>query len=117
MTAGVRLIRSLLVSGELVDLGHLQDYLHHGRSFLQLTAFVFEPTHWDPPAEGCVDPVTNEDRGHWPVLTYGEDTSSWGRQLKMMRRQHEQNVELLRTDTGFAVTSAPEGIVFYGPRE
>jgi hypothetical protein len=117
MTAGVTLIRKLLTTGELPDMGVLQEYLYDRRSHLQLTAEPFVPTYWEPPMHACLHPVTDEPMDHWLVLTYGNDRSAWGRHLAAARANHEHNVELLRTRTGYPTWHGGEDTlpVLHGP--
>lgn len=90
----------LLRDGGLANLGDLQAFLVKRKSPVQLTAM---PIAECPLPEGlcAVDPITTESKSHWLKITVDVIGDESKQQRALAGLTQEDNIERLRTDTGF----------------
>lgn len=95
-----QLCTDLLQNDMLDDLGSLQSYLRQSSAFVQLVAMPFNKAEITQPNIRCIDVITGETRGHWLMVSVGENGSEAERQLNLLHMSHEVNETILRRDTG-----------------
>ena len=93
----------LMKGGMLNNFGELQTYLRKRGAYVQLVAQPFVQSEMPQPNIRCVDPVTNESRNHWLMVSAGPDGAEVTAQLQRLSMSHEVNEATLANNTGMLV--------------